>query len=181
MRDRSRPPANPGRRHIVFIATTVGDPVANAIVLPAGGSDGDPTPGGAVGGGAVLEIYDAAGSGEKAVIDLPASGWSSSGDPSSPTVYRYVATSRGDPIQLIVLRANRLRLRGGGASWPYTLDEPSQGRIAISLRLGTAIPWCASIPARSGGNPPSTAYYDHVDRFVGARRTPPPASCPPLP
>jgi hypothetical protein len=48
----------------------------------------------------------------------------------------------------------------------------------VKLRLGTAAPWCATAPAKTVGSPPSSASFDHVDRFVGLRNAPPPAVCP---
>jgi len=164
----------------VFRANTSADSFARVLV-PARGASGDPTTSGGGGGGALLEIYNAAGTGEKVVIALPASGWFAEDGSPQPGGYRYVAHTRDDPVKRLAVRANHIRLRAGGASFAYTLDEPEQGAIALRLRLGTALPWCASAPAKSGGSPPSTTLYDHVDRFIGARNTPPPAICPPLP
>jgi hypothetical protein len=82
-------------------------------------------------------------------------------------------------VSRIIVRANRLRIRAGGASWTYTLNEPQQGAVAVKLRLGTALPWCASAPGKSSGTP-SSASFDRVDRFVAERNTPPPVVCPAL-
>jgi hypothetical protein len=67
-------------------------------------------------------------------------------------------------------------MRGTGT---YTLDEPQQGRVAVTLELGGSGPtWCADAPAKQRGNPPSTASNDQPGRFVGEPKTAPPASCP---
>jgi hypothetical protein len=66
-------------------------------------------------------------------------------------------------------------VKGGKAGWGYTLDQPSQGTVAVRLTLGADRPWCAAAPAKGG---PAN---DTVGRFVAQRNTPPPASCPPVP
>ena len=173
MRDRTGPPPSPTRRRLSFKATTSVDALANAIVVPPRGSAGDPTA-----FGAVLSVANASGSGERADVTLPASGWAADGSATTTTGYRWTASSRTAPVTRIVVRANRLRIRAGGASWTYTLDEAHQGAIAVKLRLGTAAPWCASASAKTSGTPPSSASFDRVDRFVSTRNTPPPAVCP---
>jgi hypothetical protein len=175
MRDRTGPPPVPVRRRFVFHAATSRDGAANAVVVAVRGSAGDPT---AFGG--ELVVRNAAGSGEGVVVPLPAAGWVAYGDGATPSGYRFTALSPDHPVSRIVLRANRLRIRAGGETWAYTLDELAQGALGVRLRLGTAMPWCALAPAKSVGSPPSTAAYDRVDRFVAARNTPPPASCPPF-
>ena len=107
-------------------------------------------------------------------MTLPASGWT-----ALASGYRFRAS--GGAISTVVLRPDRITVRGGGASWGYTLDEPSQGRIAVRLTLGSSRPWCAEAPAKLGGNPPSTASSDRVGRFVAQPRTPAPVVCPPVP
>jgi hypothetical protein len=176
MRDLTGPPAVPARRRFTFQSRTGADPIDHAVVVPGGGSAGDPT----IAGG-VLDLYNASGSGEHVRIVLPAAGWIPYGNPSAPVGYRWSAPSRSDPISRLIVRANRLRIRGGGAAFAYTLDEPAQGRLGVRVRLGTARAWCASAVAKTSGSPSSTASYDHVDRFVAARNTSPPALCPSVP
>jgi hypothetical protein len=173
MRDRTGPPPSPTRRKLSFKASTTGDPLANAITVPLRGSAGDPTT-----FGAVLSVANASGSGERVDVALPAVGWTADGSATTPTAYRWTAASRTDPVSRIIVRANRLRIRAGGGSWTYTLNETRQGAIAVKLRLGTAAAWCASAPAKTSGTPPSSASFDRVDRFVAARNTPPPVVCP---
>jgi hypothetical protein len=171
MRDRTGPPAVPSRRRFVFQSRTSGDPTG--VTVSPRGSAGDPTV-----AGAGLVVHNAAGSGELLVVSLPAAGWTAYGDGPVPGGYRWTAPSRDDPVSRIVVRPNRIRIRGGGASWTYTLNETAQGAVGVWLRLGTQAPWCTRAPAKSSGNPPSTASYDRVDRFVAARQTPAPAVCP---
>ena len=93
------------------------------------------------------------------------------------------------PLQLLpsdmprrrIVKADQLQIRGGKSNWAYTLDEPSQGRIAVRLTLGGGATWCSDAPAKSSGSPPSTASNDRVDKFTAQTRTPAPASCPALP
>jgi hypothetical protein len=175
MRDHTGPPPAATRRRLTFHAATSGDGAAHAVTVPARGTAGDPTL-----NGAVLDVYDAAGSGERVTVVLPGAGWVPYGDPATPVGYRWTARSRSDPVARVIVRTNRIRVRAGGASWAYTLDEAQQGAIALRLRLGAGTPWCASAPAKTTGSPPSSAPYDHQDRFVAARNTLP-AVCPPLP
>jgi len=149
--------------------------------MPVRTSAGDPTPGGATGGGATLQVYNSNGSGELVTVTLPASGWSAMDDAQTPRGYKYKSASSTDAITRVTLRGNLIKIRGGKSNWTYTLNEASQGRIALRLTMGNQFRWCADSPAKTSGNPPSTASNDKVDKFVGARRTPPPASCPALP
>jgi hypothetical protein len=152
-------------------------------VLPAGGSVGDP-----VVHGAVLAVYNSAGSTSDAVIlflppsgPLSGQGWKRIGDIGHPSAYRYTGKDPNGPITSIVVKPDSISVKGGRSNWSYTLDEPSQGRIAVRLILGNWTHWCAEAPAKASGNPPSTAQSDRVDRFVGQPKAPPPAVCPPLP
>jgi hypothetical protein len=49
--------------------------------------------------------------------------------------------------------------------------------VAVQVRLGTAAAWCADVPAKTSGKPPTTTKNDRVDRFLGQPRTPP-VDCP---
>jgi hypothetical protein len=180
LRDRTTPVPDPNRRKLQFKSTTRLDAAPHQIVVPARGTPGDPTPGGSTGGGAVLQVYNSNGSGEAVSVPLPASGWSALDDAPTPRGYKYKGLST-DAVTRVVIRGNLLRIRGGKASWAYTLDEPSQGRIAVRMTMGSGFRWCADAPAKTSGNPPSTASNDRVDKFVGARKTPPPAACPAVP
>ena len=145
--------------------------------MPARGSAGDPTPGGGTGGGATLQVYNSNGSGEIVSVPLPASGWAAMDDAPAPRGYKYKSANSTDAITRVTVRGNLLKVRGGKSNWQYTLDEASQGRVAVRFTIGTGLRWCVDSPAK----PSDTGANDHKDKFVGARKTPPPAICPAVP
>lgn len=175
LRDGTSPPA-PARRKISFKTRTNADAPANRVVLPGVGSAGDPTL-----HGGTLAVYNSAGSGEKVAVTLPAGSWTPLGSSSSPSGYRYTGSDANGPVARVIVKNDQLLVRGGKSNWVYTLDEPSQGRIALRLTLGSGAAWCGDAPAKSSGNPPSTTSNDRVDKFTAQTRTPAPASCPPMP
>jgi sugar lactone lactonase YvrE len=180
MRDRTTPPT-PSARKMSFKATTKRDAPPNRVVAPAPGSAGDPTSAGASGGGATLVVYDSAGSGEQVTVQLPASGWRMLGKADAPKGWEFSGSDPSNPVSRVTVKADQLKVKAGKANWVYTLNEPSQGRIAVRLQLGTNATWCADASAKTSGNPPSTASNDHVDKFTAQSKTPPPSSCPALP
>ena len=95
--------------------------------------------------------------------------------------YRFAGSDPGGPVSRVIVKADQLKVRAGKSSWTYTLNEPSQGRIAVQLQLGASPAWCTDAPAKASGNPPSTAANDRVDRFTAQPKTPAPAACPPIP
>jgi len=163
-------PSNPSARKVVFKSKTKTDPVENRVVVPAQGSAGDPTV-----NGATLVVYNSAGSGEKVTVALPAAGWQIIGSPSAPRGYRFGGLDRADPISRVVVKADQITVRGGKQNWLYTLNETAQGRVAVRLRLGSALPWCADAPAKAG------VANDRVDRFTAQPKTAAPVACPPVP
>ena len=166
--DDSTDPANPARRKISFRSSTKKDALANRIVPPPFGDAADPTV-----AGATLRVYNASGSGEEVAVTLPASGWL----PQGSSGYRYRGAST-DPVQSVTVKADQISIRGGKDAWGYTLNEPSQGRIAVRLSFGASLDWCAEATAKTSGRPPSTLANDKQDKFVGASKTPPPSACP---
>jgi hypothetical protein len=161
----------------------VGEPPANSIAVPTRGTAGDPTPGGATGGGAVFQVYNSNGNGEAVSVPLPASGWSALDDSQTPRGYKYKSALSTDAITRVLVRGNLIRVRGGRSSWAYALDaaHTPQVRVAVRLTMGSAFRWCADTAAKLSGNPATTASNDRVDKFSGARNTPAPAVCPALP
>jgi len=160
--------ANPMKRRFTFEASTRRDTSDHRIAVPAPGSIGDPTGTGASGGGATLTVFNPE-SGESFTATLPATGWT-----LDPTGSRYTFNDPLGAIQKVSVSADKLSARGGRSAFGYTLDQPSQGTIAVRLQLGTATPWCAE----ANGFPPTTARNDTVDRFTGQRKAPPPDQCP---
>jgi len=171
MKDDGTPPANPDRRKITFTASTKNQPLANRIVVPALGGTGDPTV-----HGATLRVYNSNGSGEQVTIALDASDWLPLGNG-----YVYRGPHPDGPVKSIKLTPDKLSLKGGKSLLSYSLDEPAQGRITVRLTFGTGADWCAESPAKTKGTPPSSAKNDLPDKFVGASKAAPPASCPPPP
>ena len=106
------------------------------------------------------------------MVTLPASGWTAYGTAPIPAGYRWKSPSRAEPVRRVIVRANRIRIYGGGASWGYTLNEPAQGAVAVWLRFGTAAPWCASAPRGARGSrprPPPTITWIASSRHAGRR------------
>jgi hypothetical protein len=95
--------------------------------------------------------------------------------------YKYSGPDPNGPLSSVAIKNDSLTIKGGKANWGYSLDEPAQGRVGVRFTLGDGTGWCTDAPAKLNGNPPSSAKYDHQDRFVAQPRSPAPASCPPLP
>ncbi len=161
-------PANAAKRKVTFKSSTRREPALNRVVPPARGGAGDPTV-----GGAVLEVADTAGVGQHVTVALPASGWAAIGSTAKPAGFRYRGAA-GSAITSIVVKNDGITVKGGGATWPFSLASAPQGRVAVRLLLGSDRPWCAEAP-------PKNATSDTVDRFLAFPRTPAPADCPTLP
>ncbi len=170
LRDDSTPPVNPSARKLTFKATTTRSLLSNRILVPAAGGSGDPTL-----HGATLQLYNAAGGSERLTVSVPAAGWTASG-----SGYRFKGSAAGVALT-ITIRRDKLSIAGKGAGLAYSLASPPQGRVAVRLGLGSAPPWCAEVPAKASGVPPSTAKFDRVDRFDGRPLTPAPLVCPDMP
>lgn len=171
--DDTTPPIYPGKRKFNWRVRSGGHPIENQVVIPDGGTDGDPTL-----HGATFTLYNAAGSGEVWSVPLPAEQWVRTGN--SDNGYRYIYVSTG-PIHKIWLKENKLTFKGGKSLWGYSLDEPSQGALAVRLTLGTGITWCTVAQPHATGTPPSSEKFDRVDLFRARRYGDPPASCPDVP
>jgi len=172
MRDATSPPV-PAARKFAFKSNTGKDLPANRVAVPAVGSGGDPTQ-----NGATLVVYNAAGTGEKVIASLPASGWRILGKSTAPKGFRFTGTDPHGPVSRVIVKADQLKVNAGKANWAYTLNEASQVSVAVQLRLGTATAWCATAPAKAGRTPSAN---DHVDTFTAQPKTAPPAACPPTP
>jgi hypothetical protein len=158
---------NPARRSFVFRAVTKPGTGVPRVVPPPQTGPGDPTI-----HGAQLTIQNPVETGETATVPLPASGWS-----ATATRYTFRA-SAASPVRNVTVANDRISIAGGGSAWPFTLDEPRQGTLAVRLDLGTGVSWCAAAPARAIGSPPSTARNDARERFIGQAKAPPPEQCP---
>jgi hypothetical protein len=158
----------PQKRKLSFKSTTYTEPPANRVVAPATGGAGDPTL-----HGARLRVYNGAGSGEQVTIDLAAGGWSVGGKGG----FEFKDSSVGAPVQRVTVRNDLLKVKGGKAGWPYTLNEAGQGRMVLRLTLGSEVQWCAEAPAKLSGSPPASARSDRQDLFKAESKTAPPVAC----
>jgi len=159
-------------RRVSFRSVTRSDPTPNRIVPPLPGP-ADPI----VMGGSVT-VYDSAGTGQTVTASLPASGWSRMGVAPYFLGWRFKGQDPEGPISSVIVKWDRITVRGGHAKWSYTLASPPQGSVAVRLLVGPRT-WCADAPAKASGNPPSTAANDTAGRFIAQPKTPAPASCPP--
>ncbi|MDX2170047.1 MAG: hypothetical protein SF182_23455 [Deltaproteobacteria bacterium] len=176
LKDDVSPPLDPSKRRITFSALTSADAVAQRVVPPAPGSAGDPSL-----HGATLRVYNAAGlTSDSTSVALPASGWKVLGNAAAPAGWRFKGDA-ASPIRSILIKLDRIVLRGGKAAWGYSLDEAAQGEVGLRLQLGSDRAWCTETAANVSGNPPSTAKNDRPGRFNASHGSLPPTFCPPLP
>jgi len=127
----------PSKRKVVVLAK---DP--ETMVSPAPGSAEDPT------------LVDASltitnpSTGETQTVALPSAGWSGIGNPAGVKGYKYKDSGAAfGPCSSVQIKAGKLVkavCRGAGLS--FSLDETSQGEIAVSLNLGAGGTWqyCAA-------------------------------------
>jgi len=173
LRDDATPPVNPNLRSIRFRSANYQGTPGGAVSPPAG-STGDPTSAGASGGGGTLTIYNPGGT-ETVVIALPVANWSASGAGAS-FGYKYRDTRLlSGPVSSISLRAGKLSLSGKGGAL-YALSNAPQGTMAVRLKLGSGVEFCAATAPKF---PPSS--NDTTSKFNGGANVPPPAVCPAVP
>jgi hypothetical protein len=179
LKDKTAPIADLTKRRLAFKADTQLAPFANRVFPPAPGGPNDPRT-----AGATVTVYNSSpvpGHPTDAVtVSLAAVNWKAIGS-SSIAGYKYTGPDPNGPIRAVVIKGDVLSVRGGKPNWTYTLNEASQGRVALRLVLNDGSGWCADAPAKLSGSPLSTANTDKQDKFVAQPRTPAPASCPPLP
>lgn len=159
-----------GRRmkRMRFLSSTAEDPPSHRVLPPLPGGAGDPTL-----NGAIVRVYGAGGTHDSNLHELAASRWHRLGPLARPSGWIYRGAP-GDPVTLLRVARDRVQLRGPGR---YSLDEPSQGAVAVSVRLGTDPGWCARA---SGQRAAGAEGGDRVGRFDGAPG-PAPTTCPVLP
>jgi hypothetical protein len=156
-------PGAPTRRRLTFLTT-------DAAIDTSAATGFDP-----VADGAFLQVYNASGGGDAVCLPLPATHWSAHGNLATPT-YRYKdRTFAAGPCRGGVARhGTRIRIACQATTQPigYSLDEPSQGSIAVRFRSGTT-DYCTVF----GG----TVVRDKPNDRFDARNAPAPAACPPPP
>jgi hypothetical protein len=155
--------ADPARRRIVFqskdttISTTPGVS-ANPVV-----------------DGAALHVFNGSGSGESACFALPASSWTAGG-PADERTYVYAdPTGVHGPCYRATLRGGKRAIlkatcRATQQPIPYSLDEPTQGSVAVSFSSGSAT-YCTLFGGTVGLDSAAAG------RFT-ARNANPPPTCP---
>lgn len=128
----SDPAAKPAKRKIELVAKTP------LVETPAPGSD-DPTQ---IGG--ALRIANPKSGGDDALLALPAAGWQGLGRPAGSKGWQYKDPRRalGACTSVVAKPGKSVTATCKGAAIPFTLDEPSQGSIAVSLTLGDDQPQC---------------------------------------
>jgi len=153
----------PTRRRIIFLSRDTNVDTTT----PAGI---DPTA-----DGAALQIYNAAGTGDAVCFQLPAGNWAAKGNPANP-VYKYKdKTFTNGPCKVDTVKDGRiLKARCLAKVTPidYTLDEPSQGMVAMRFTSGTT-EYCAVLGGQVVKDLPNS-------RFI-ARNAPVPDICPATP
>ncbi|MFQ5512886.1 MAG: PQQ-binding-like beta-propeller repeat protein [Myxococcota bacterium] len=155
--------ARPAHRRFIAVSRD------SALVPPSTGGNADPSV-----VGAVLELLNPS-SGETQRIALPASHWSARGDPPGARgyLYRDPKLTRG-PCSLVRLAPGRLRVSCRGEALTFTLDQPTQGALAVALRLGNESVYCL----RFGGSIQSDRGGAGVRGRFSARAAPAPIACP---
>lgn len=165
--DDATPPIDPDLRRLVFRSR----PAPSDVVAPDFDSVGDPTV-----EGAELFVYRVGGDpGDVARIALPAARWRRTGDASSRG-YKYVdKKGKEGPITKIVVGGGKVTIKGRGNGL-YELAGAPQGQMALRLRLGRGVTWCAAALAK-----PPLARNDSTVKFLGVPGSPAPITCPDVP
>ena len=174
LNDDPTPPLDASKRKFRLRSAKQGA-TPSGVVVPAQGGVGDPTI-----NGATLTVYRPDGGGTLVEIPLPAANWrASGGTPAKRFLYSDPRGASG-PIRSVQVTSRALTVRGVGGAL-FSLAGAPQGSVAVRVRLGSEVEFCAAASAKPSGNPPSTARNDSTSRFVGVPQTPAPAVCPPLP
>lgn len=173
--DDDTPPIKPTKRRLTFKSS-------KRKTLPSGvetqpwGSDGDPTVGGASGGGATLTVYRVGGDVDDVMtLTLPASNWQRIGNTTNQG-YKYLDKQQvHGPIKAAKVIKGKLTVKGQGSGLYELVDAP-QNVMALRLQLGTGDIWCTEAPARD-----PAFKFDTTARFFGEKHTDAPAVCPSVP
>jgi hypothetical protein len=139
----------PARRKLVVSATDA------LVETPLPGNADDPTT-----AGATLTLLNAA-TGETAAFFLPAGAeWQGLGTPAGQSgyIYRDPSGANGPCKKLSVKQGLGFRALCDGANGdiPFTLDEPQQGALAVTLRLGAGDLHCLSFGGTVVKDTPAT-------------------------
>jgi hypothetical protein len=122
--------SDPSRRKLTFLAK---DP---AIMLAPGGMD-DPRV-----GGLTLQLLNPV-TGELDGYELPAQFWTASGTPVKVYKYRDAHLGEGPIKTASVTQGKLVKASGQGVGIGFTLDEASQGQLAVLVTAGGGTEYCA--------------------------------------
>jgi PQQ-like domain len=146
-----------------------------ALVTPPPASVGDPRT-----NGATLRLVNPTTL-ETATLTLPAgTSWRGLGQQAGSRGYRYRdPTGSNGPCKVAVVKPGQIEALclGSLGTIPFTLDEPTQGSLVVSLQLGTAAAQCA----RFGGTvtvDQGTANPGPAGAFVAMESAPFAGDCP---
>jgi hypothetical protein len=161
LRDRA---GDPGERRLLVRSK---DP---AVQAPAAGSAGDPTL-----GGAVLRILNRDPL-ESAEHPLPASGWRAAGGGEG---YFYSDSAQtGGACRSVVIAQHDIQALCSGEGVAFSLDEPSQGSLAVELVLGGGVVYCMEFGGEVHTDFGTGRRRGGAGRFL-ATNAPAPAACGP--
>lgn len=160
----------PSSRTLSYEARTRPADGQHRVILPAAFGSGDPR----IGGG-LIHVYNSAGSSDAVSVVLPSAGWRLMGTAQNPKRWRYRALSSSEPIRSLTVQPDRIIFTAKGATFGYSLNEPTQGRIAVRVALGSQRAWCTDMPAKL-----PVARNDKPGVFVGQAAAAP-VFCPPVP
>jgi DNA-binding beta-propeller fold protein YncE len=121
--------------------------------------------------GAVLQVYNAAGSDDHACFSLPASEWVATVKRSRTTLKYTDEGATVGPCKMVLIKGGKLTLTCTARSRPidYSLDEPTQQKVAVRFRSG-ATEYCALF----GG----TVVKDSAGKKFVAKNATMPTACP---
>lgn len=128
-------PGDPAKRKIIAVLKD------DLLQAPSAGSPHDPSL-----AGATVRLLNGSTS-EEAVFSLPAGpSWKALGNPAGTKGYRYRDKTGAGPCTSLVFKpGKKAKVSCKAANGPigFTLDEASQGSLALSIRLGAFAPQCA--------------------------------------
>jgi hypothetical protein len=121
----------------------------------------------------VLTVYNP-GTGDQTVVPLAANGWTVSGSIAKEK-YRYRSVKGASTSAKVTVGNGRLTVKVSGVG-SFALTNAPEGTLAVRLRLGTGIEYCAVAPAKA-----PAATDDTTTKFVAVSNAAAPASCPAVP
>jgi outer membrane protein assembly factor BamB len=172
-------PALAGRQ--LRVADVAGDPAARTLKVQSkdpliqAAADPNKPPAPTV-SGTTLELRNPA-SGESTIIALPAANWRVRTSPTGEAeryTYHDAARAAGPCRNVTILRGKKITARCAGAGIGFTLDEASQGNLAVTLTTGS-FPHCMLFGGVVTVDRPASG---GVTGLFKAENAGPPTACP---